>query len=321
MWLANPMASPLLWPTAVIIGCVMGAALLGLLVKEHHAVFQGGPRGASLSLKEWRRNELFQRLLTWGWIAPLYTMSMLSGWLPTLLFVSVIVFQGLREYASLAGLPKLYRWVLLGAGLLAAPAALHSTFAFYGLPALLLLGATLQPVLAQDPKVGVRHLAFAVFGWGYLPWLLGHFMLMRLYVPGGDGLLLALGLAVGLSDVAAFVAGKALGKHRLAPRLSPNKTWEGVAGNFVGAALGVFLMGFALPEALPWHFGPLLAVTIGLACAWGDLLESALKRGFQVKDAGDWLPGFGGLLDRIDSLIIAVPLAYYLAKVGGLSGG
>ncbi len=303
MWLANPLDSPLLGPTVRVLASVLGVALLGLLIKERRR------------LRQWRQNELLQRLLTWAWIAPLYTLAVLSGWLPTLAFVSLIVTQGLREYAQVSGLPHLYRWVLLGAGLLAAPAALISPFAFYALPALLLLVATWQPILAQDPQAGVRHLAFAVFGWGYLAWLLAHFMLARLYLPGGDGLLLALGLAVALSDVAAFVLGKSLGRHKLAPKLSPNKTWEGLAGNLVGAALGVLLMRFALPSGLPWFFAPFLALAIGLGAAWGDLLESALKRGFQVKDAGDWLPGFGGLLDRIDSLVIATPLAYYLAKV------
>ncbi|MBI4311537.1 MAG: phosphatidate cytidylyltransferase [Chloroflexi bacterium] len=302
MWLVNPLDSPLLWRTALVVGGILGGGLLAILLRERRR------------LSQWRRSELFQRLLTWAWIAPLYALAVLGGRLTTLLFVSLMVIQGLREYASLAGLPKTYRLVLLALGLLAAPAALHSAWAFYAMPAVLLLGATLQPVLVQDPQSGVRHLAFAVFGWGYLPWLLGHFMLIRLYIPGGDGLLLALGLAVALSDVAAFVVGKGLGRHKLAPRLSPNKTWEGLAGNFLGAAAGVFLMRFALPEELPWCFAPSLAAAVAGGAVWGDLLESALKRGFSAKDAGAWLPGFGGLLDRIDSLVIVVPLAYYLAK-------
>ncbi|MBI4310203.1 MAG: phosphatidate cytidylyltransferase [Chloroflexi bacterium] len=302
MWLANPLDSLLLWRTAAVVGGILGVGLLSLLLKERRR------------LQAWRRSELFQRLLTWAWIAPLYTLAVLGGWATALLLLSVMVLQGLGEYASLAGLPKSYRWVLLALGLLAAPAALHSQWAFYAMPALLLLASTLQPVLVQDAQAGVRHLAFAVFGWGYLPWLLGHFMLMRVYTPGGDGLLLALGLAIALSDVAAFAVGKGLGRHKLAPRLSPNKTWEGLAGNFLGAALGVFLMRFALPEGLPWYFAPSFVAVVAVGAAWGDLLESALKRGFSAKDAGTWLPGFGGLLDRIDSLVIVVPLAYYLAK-------
>ena len=136
-------------------------------------------------------------------------------------------------------------------GLLAAPAALHSPLAFFVLPAMLLVVATLQPILLQDVKGGMSNLSFAAFGWGYLAWLLGHFMLLYLYVNQGPGLLLALGLAVALSDVAAFVTGKALGRHKLAPRLSPNKTWEGVAGNLLGASVGIGIMHIALPGTLP----------------------------------------------------------------------
>ncbi len=300
MWLANPLESPLLWPTAGVVGGIWVVALLGLLAKERRR------------LRTWRRSELFQRQLTWGWIAPTFTVCVLSGWLPTLALVALMVFQGLREYGRLTGLPRMYRWALLGAGLLVLPAALLSTSAFYVLPVLLFLVATLQPVLVQDAQAGVRHLAFAVFGGGYVAWLLGHLLLIGTHMPDGNGLLLALGLAVALSDIFAFVLGKAFGRHKLAPRLSPNKTWEGLAGNMVGASLGVLAMSFALPDGLPWYGAPLLAAAIGLGCAWGDLLESAIKRGAGVKDAGDWLQGFGGLLDRIDSMIIAAPLSYYL---------
>jgi len=295
----------LLRPTLIVVGGILGLALVLLLVKERRY------------LRELHRRELFRRLLTWAVIAPVYTLAVLSGSIPTLLMVCLMVFQGLREYATLVGLPRAYRWVLLGMGLSAAPVALHSPLAFYALPAVLLVVATIQPLLFQDVGGGMRSLAFAVFGWGYLAWLLGHFMLLHLYVYGGPGLLLALGLAVALSDVAAFITGKCLGRHKLAPRLSPNKTWEGMGGNFLGASAGIGLMSFALPTALATSLVFLLIAVVALGAVWGDLLESALKREFQAKDAGTWLPGFGGLLDRVDSLIIVLPLVYYLMKLTG----
>ena len=202
----------MLWPTLEVVGGILGLALVLLLITERR------------DLRELHRRELFKRLLTWAIIAPVYTLAVLSGPIPALLLVCLMVFQGLREYATLVGLPRAYRWVLLGMGLLAAPVALHSPLAFYALPALLLVVATIQPLLFQGIREGMRSLAFAVFGWGYLAWFLGHFMLLHLYVSGGPGLLLALGLAVALSDVAAFITGKGLGRHKLAPRLSPNKT-------------------------------------------------------------------------------------------------
>ena len=304
-WFASPLASPLLWPTVKVVGSILGAAFVLLLLKERRR------------LKELPRLELFKRLFTWALIAPAYLLVVLSGRVPTALFVSLMVFQGIREYAKLVGLPRPYRWVLLGMGLLATPAAIYSQPAFYGLPALLLVLATLQPLLFRNEHVGVRDLAYAVFGWGYLAWLLGHFLLLYMYVAGGPGVLLAVGLAVALSDVGAFVLGKSLGGPKLSPRNSPNKTWAGVGGSLLGAALGIGLMRFSLPDALPIAVVFALPIVVALGCLWGDLLESAIKREFRAKDAGAWLPGFGGLLDRIDSLIVVLPLTYYLVVLAG----
>ena len=118
-----------------------------------------------------------------------------------------------------------------------------------------------------------------------------------------------------LSDVVAFTVGKALGGPKLAPRISPNKTWAGLAGNFIGAYAGVGLMYFALPPRMDWQAMALLPVVIAIGAVWGDLFESSLKREFMAKDAGAWLPGFGGLLDRADSLVVTIPLIYHLARL------
>jgi phosphatidate cytidylyltransferase len=119
---------------------------------------------------------------------------------------------------------------------------------------------------------------------------------------------------VAFSDVGAFCLGKAVGGPKLAPHLSPNKTWGGVLGNILGAGLALALVAFALPGLSLWQLC-LLALAIGLGSVWGDLLESLLKRQRGVKDAGHLLPGFGGLLDRIDSLLLVAPLVYYLAQL------
>jgi len=256
---------------------------------------------------------LFRRWRTWAVIAPIYALAVLSGAVPTLALVLFLAGQGLREYANLVGLPNVYRLVLLLMGLGILPLAILSSDLYLSLPPLLLILATLQPLLLQDVKTGVRNLAFAALGFAYVPWLLGFFVLTQMLVPGGAGLLLVLGLGVALSDVGAFAVGSTLGRHKLSPVVSPNKTWEGVAGNALGAAAGVALMWYALPEWLPLGARLALPLVLALAAVWGDLVESLLKREFAVKDAGDWLPGFGGLLDRIDSLLLAVPLNYYFA--------
>ena len=117
------------------------------------------------------------------------------------------------------------------------------------------------------------------------------------------------------SDVGAFIVGKRFGSVPLAPSLSPNKTREGLIGNILGAAVGIAILAPALSSV----GGPLLfvglVVIVGLGSVWGDLLESAAKREFGVKDAGSWLPGFGGILDRVDSLLLALPLTYWALRL------
>ena len=302
MLLENPFASPLFVPTLVRWAALLGAALLALLALRSRA----GASADDVLLVRWR---------TWLVIAPIYLFAVLGGVLSSALFVMVLTFQGLREYARLVELSPAYRRILLVMGLGVAPVAAVSAEGAYLLAPMLLIVATLQPLLLGTVSGGVRQLAFAAFGWGYIGWFLGHVVLMREYLPGGAGILLAMGLAVALSDVGAFVAGKTFGKHKLTPRLSPNKTVEGVIGNFAGAYVGLFIMAFAVPAELRTFVVLGLPLLVGLGALWGDLVESALKREFSVKDAGSWLPGFGGILDRIDSLLIVTPLAYYVLKM------
>jgi phosphatidate cytidylyltransferase len=126
-------------------------------------------------------------------------------------------------------------------------------------------------------------------------------------------LVLAAGLGVALSDIGAFCTGKLLKGPKLAPRLSPNKTWGGLLGNILGAAIAVALTTFAFSDLSLWQH-ILLIAAIGLGSAWGDLLESLLKRQGNVKEAGELLPCFGGLLDRADSFLLVVPLVYYTVQ-------
>ena len=222
--------------------------------------------------------------------------------------------QGVREYAHLVGLPSLYLRVLVGMAMLILPTGLLSLELYLGLAPLLLIVATLQPLLTQNVQAGARHLAFAALGFGYIPWLLGFLVLISTRIPGGDGLLLVLAVAVALSDIGAFAVGSIFGRHRLSPTLSPSKTWEGTVGNLLGATLGTTLVWFALPEWMPTPARLGVPIVLSVAAVWGDLVESLLKPEFAVKDAGaDLATGFGGLLDRIDSLLLAVPLTFYYA--------
>jgi phosphatidate cytidylyltransferase len=150
------------------------------------------------------------------------------------------------------------------------------------------------------------------FGLWYLPLGLALLVVLEQAPRAGPGLLLSVALAVALSDVGAFAIGRLCGRRRLAPALSPSKTWAGLVGNLAGAALGVLLLSRLVP---PNVSVPVLALVVAVGAVWGDLLESLLKRSAGVKDAGAWLPGFGGLLDRLDSLLLVLPLVYVLVEV------
>ncbi len=316
---ANPAASPAFLPTLACLGTLLAASLGPILVAER------APGCDRVLLRRW---------VVWAAIAPLYPVAVLSGPLVAALFAAVLGIQAAREYAALTGLPPAYRRALLLAAPLPALAALLGFGAHAALPTLLLLAGTLLPLTLADTRGGTRHLALAGFGWAYLPWLLGYLVLLQRDVPGGPEWLVALGLAVALADVGAYLAGRRFGRRKLAPTISPNKTWAGALGSIVGAALGLglavapvawnHLSGSAIPGPLvgPAALGPMKLVVLALVVAagaiWGDLVESLLKREHGVKDAGAWLPGFGGLLDRVDSLVLVLPLSYFVLR-GGLA--
>jgi CDP-diglyceride synthetase len=111
------------------------------------------------------------------------------------------------------------------------------------------------------------------------------------------------------ADIAAYVVGSLIGRRKLAPRISPGKTWEGTLAGFVAAAIAVWFVGSQVfSPSLPTGILVPLAVAVGPAGLLGDLLESALKRAAGVKDSGTILPGHGGVLDRIDSLLLVAPV-------------
>lgn len=305
MWISNPLASPFFVPTVATFGTLLAGGLIALL-----ATVRFRPRRLAGSV-------MFARWQVWVAIAFIYGLAALGGGLPLTLLVAAVSAQGLREYARLVGLPAGFGRALVIAGPLPAPIALAAPGLLVALPGMLLLVATLGPIVARRSDRPVRQLAFTLLGWCYLAWLPAHLVLLRESGAAGPGWLIAVGLATALADVGAFTAGRLFGRRPLAPHLSPGKTWEGFAGGLIGAILGVGALAVTLPVgSRPWLV-LLLGGAIGIGAAWGDLFESALKREFGVKDAGDWLPGFGGLLDRIDSLVVVAPLTYYSLYLTG----
>lgn len=182
----------------------------------------------------------------------------------------------------------------------------------------LLAGSALYIVLMAARRGATTQVLLGgmIFAWGavYVGWSLSFLLALR---DLSFAALLVTFLAVWAHDTLAYFVGRSFGRHKLAPRLSPNKTVEGAIGGLVGSAVAVI--------ASQWWLGLLpgqavvLGCLAGLAAMLGDLTESALKRGFQVKDSGRVLPGHGGVLDRFDGVMLAAPLVYlylYLANYG-----
>jgi phosphatidate cytidylyltransferase len=153
----------------------------------------------------------------------------------------------------------------------------------------------------------------------YLGWPLSFFPLLRGYDVGlshGAWWVLAVLFGVWGFDTGAFFAGRFFGRHKLAPNISPGKTWEGVIGGMV-LSITAALLFTVKPLAVPWYLAILLGILVGVAAVLGDLAESLIKRQTHVKDSGHIMPGHGGMLDRIDSLLFAVIVVYVFAQLIG----
>ena len=173
--------------------------------------------------------------------------------------------------------------------------------------------ATLVWRLADGPAALRRDLTASVLIAVYVPFLLGFAVLLVEPDDGAWRVLSAL-IAVVLSDTGGYAAGVFFGKHPMAPTISPKKSWEGFAGSVVAAATGSALVFFFALDA-PFYWGLVYGVAIAAVAVLGDLAESMLKRDIGIKDMSRLLPGHGGLMDRLDSILFAVPTAYLLLSL------
>ena len=174
------------------------------------------------------------------------------------------------------------------------------------------LGLTVLAILVwrmPDGENGfVRDVTAGVFVTGYVP-LLGAFVVLML-VPA-DGAMRVVVFIVGVvaSDTGGYMAGVLAGKHPMAPTISPKKSWEGFAGSVIGSGIACWLTVTYLLDGRPW-VGVLLGVAVAVTATLGDLSESLVKRDLGIKDMGRILPGHGGLMDRLDSILMVAPVAW-----------
>ncbi|MEU1683764.1 phosphatidate cytidylyltransferase [Micromonospora sp. NPDC005707] len=168
--------------------------------------------------------------------------------------------------------------------------------------------------LGDGPGNYQRDLTAATLIAVYVPFLGGFAAMLAAAPDDGHLRVLVTLVAVVLSDTGGYAAGVAFGKHPMAPTISPKKSWEGFAGSVTAAAAGSALLLWLLLDVAPW-WGALFGVAIAGAAVLGDLAESMIKRDLGVKDMSNLLPGHGGLMDRLDSILFAVPTAYLLLAI------
>ncbi len=170
------------------------------------------------------------------------------------------------------------------------------------------------------PRANIADVAVTMFGPIYTSLAFSCVVLIRNSDPGLDGAFLALGvmLSIWANDAIAYLVGSRIGIHKMAPRISPNKSWEGFWAGMVGSVAVWAVIGFFHIKSLSLPLALAIGVVEGLLSVVGDLFESRIKRGVGVKDSGTIMPGHGGLLDRSDSMIFGCMAAYILLVMGGI---
>lgn len=183
------------------------------------------------------------------------------------------------------------------------------------IPAPLLLSSAIVLSLIYMVLRPQKEGTFAGWAWTmsgilYIGWLLSYLVSLQ-YFDNARGWIFLVMLGTFGCDTFAYSVGKAIGRHRLAPKISPGKTWEGAIGGVVGAIVGTVVMTVAFKISISYAQAIILGVIISIFAQFGDLAESLLKRNTGVKDTGKLLPGHGGLLDRLDSVVFTGVVVYY----------
>jgi len=271
------------------------------------------------------------RIITAAVLLPILIASILISWLQPLfvLLAAAALVLGLYEFWSLARRRQMKPDVATG---YLAAAGLFTVF-YFADPApgrgldtltllLILIALTVSVLIACTLRGApfekmIASSGATILGVLYVALLGGHLVAVR---TGFDQTLSAhllsfFFMVIMGSDTGAYYVGKAFGKHKLAPSISPGKTWEGVAGGLAASLLMATIAHFWFFRDLPLKWAVSLAAVMSVVGIFGDLTESALKRGAGAKDAANILPGHGGLLDRLDSLLFNAPVIYYFGRL------
>ncbi|WP_020503362.1 phosphatidate cytidylyltransferase [Lamprocystis purpurea] len=263
------------------------------------------------------------RIRSWWIMTAVFVAALATGGIGSVILFALTSFIALREFITLTPTHRADHRTLFWAFFIFAPVQyLLVGIQWYGLfaifiPVYAFLFIPLRSALAGDTEDFLARTAKIQWGLMIAVYCVSHApALLMLEIPGyqGEGakLLLYLIIVVQLSDVLQYVFGKTLGKHRIVPRLSPNKTWEGTVGGIVAATLVGTLLWWVTPFT-PWA-AAVIALLICLTGFAGGLVMSAIKRDRGVKDFGTLIEGHGGILDRIDSLCFAAPVFFHVVR-------
>jgi phosphatidate cytidylyltransferase len=298
---------------ALIVGFLLAA---GLVLAVFRWVFH---RDVSHAWKSYR---------AWLVMIPLMLGAIYLGRVPLIVFLNLVALFAFKEYARATGL---YRdWFMTGTvylGIIAVGVvtiihdpdpdpAKKDFLGWYGLfaimPAYVMLAILLVPIVRNRVAGQLQAIALAMAGFLYIGWMFGHLaFLANTEFP--YGYLLYLILAVELNDVAAYTFGKLFGRHALRSNISPKKTWEGSLGALAVSMALPWVLRFSFPHFTVWQL-ILTGLVVGITGQLGDLSMSVIKRDLGIKDMGALIPGHGGILDRIDSLIYVTPLFFHLVR-------
>lgn len=271
-------------------------------------------------------SDLGPRMRSWWVIALLVGGALLAGWQAFTILMAVISFLALKEFLTLAPTRKedrlivllAYLTIIVNYGLIFTDTLFQDSYNIYlvftPVYAFLVMAATMAWIGRTDgflSTVGIVHwgVVVCVYNIGYIAFLM---RTPDAEAPAGAaGLVFFLLLITQLNDVAQYCWGKAIGRNKITPNVSPNKTWEGAIGGWLTtAAVFYFLAPFFTPLS-PAH-AAIMGLIVPLAGFFGDITMSAIKRDLGVKDTSRLIPGHGGVLDRLDSLTFAAPVYFHL---------
>lgn len=269
-------------------------------------------------------NELQQRMKSWWIMVLLFSIAITINRNISILFFAILSFLALKEYFTLIPTQRAHRRVLFWAYLSIPIQFFWIYLGSYGMfiifiPVYMFLLVPIVLILIGENKgflrsVGSVHwgMMMMVFGLSHVSYLLA---LPPLSEPGagGAGLILYLVVLTQGNDVAQYLWGKWLGRHKVIPKVSPNKTWEGLLGGVVTTVGLAFLLAPWLTPLTPLHI-LCSGLIIGIGGFIGDVNISALKRDLGVKDSGNTIPGHGGVLDRVDSLTFTAPMFFHFIR-------